>query len=186
MTTADRLVTAAADLLDSGGESAVTLRAVGTAVGLSHNAPYKHFRNRDDLLAAVAAADFDAIAATWGRIRVSQQEPLVRLLQTLAEMIDFSARHPARYRLLFNNPSIAAMGGPLTDAAHRALAEFALNVEACQEAGVLPAAPSRTLAVIIFATMHGLVEADASGRLRAQTGWDDVLAGMRQFLELLT
>ena len=43
MTTAERIIEAAAALLDSGGESAVTLRAVGLASGISHNAPYKHF-----------------------------------------------------------------------------------------------------------------------------------------------
>ena len=56
MNTSERLVTAAAELLDAGGEAAVTLRAVGSAIGVSHNAPYKHFVSRDDLLAAVATA----------------------------------------------------------------------------------------------------------------------------------
>jgi AcrR family transcriptional regulator len=185
MSTADRLVTAAAELLDSGGESAVTLRAVGAAVGMSHNAPYKHFHNREDLLAAVATADFNAVAATWAQLRASQREPLERLLGALEVMITFSVEHPARYRLLFNNPSIAAQGGPLTHAAHRALDEFALVVETCQAEGVLPNTPSSTLAVIIFATLHGLLDADASGRLRPRTGWNSVLTGMRAFIELL-
>ena len=43
MKTDRRLVAAAASLLDRGGESAVTIRAVAQAVGMSHNAPYKHF-----------------------------------------------------------------------------------------------------------------------------------------------
>ena len=58
MTTDRKLVAAATALLDSQGEKAVTLRAVGHACGLSHNAPYKHFVSRDALLAAVAPADF--------------------------------------------------------------------------------------------------------------------------------
>jgi AcrR family transcriptional regulator len=36
------LVAAAAVLLDTGGESAVTVRAVAAAAGITHNAPYKH------------------------------------------------------------------------------------------------------------------------------------------------
>jgi AcrR family transcriptional regulator len=41
-----RLIIAAIALLDSGGEGAVTLRTVGHASGISHNAPCKHFKSR--------------------------------------------------------------------------------------------------------------------------------------------
>jgi AcrR family transcriptional regulator len=53
MKTNERLIEAAAALLDSGGESAVTLRAVAQAVDVFHNASYKHFVDRNALLAAV-------------------------------------------------------------------------------------------------------------------------------------
>jgi len=46
MTTDRRLIVAATALLDSGGESAVTLRTVGHASGIPHNAPCKHFESR--------------------------------------------------------------------------------------------------------------------------------------------
>ena len=41
-----RLIIAATALLDSAGEGAVTLRTVGHASGIPHNAPYKHFESR--------------------------------------------------------------------------------------------------------------------------------------------
>ena len=41
-----RLIIAATALLDSGGEGAVTLRTIGHASGISHNAPYRHFKSR--------------------------------------------------------------------------------------------------------------------------------------------
>ncbi|GLY04559.1 MULTISPECIES: TetR-like C-terminal domain-containing protein [Actinoplanes] len=185
MSTAERLVTAAATLLDDGGEAAVTLRAVGAAIGVSHNAPYKHFVNRDDLLAAVAAADFRALAATWQQIRSSGQEPNQRLLAALDAVIDFSRSHPARYQLLFNSPGIAARGGPLTVAADEALAVFATIVEDSQAAGALPDVPSDNLAILIFATAHGLINADASGRLRERTGWATTGTGLQILVRLL-
>jgi len=46
MTTDRRLIVAATALLDSGGEDAVTLRTVGHASGIPHNAPCKHFESR--------------------------------------------------------------------------------------------------------------------------------------------
>jgi AcrR family transcriptional regulator len=106
--TAERLVAAAADLLDTGGESAVTLRAVGAAIGVSHNAPYKHFASRDDLLAAVATADFAALTETWGQIRRARDGSADRLVRVLDVAIRLAQDHPARYRLLFNSPGLAA------------------------------------------------------------------------------
>lgn len=186
MNTAERLVAAAAELLDEGGEAAVTLRGVGAAIGVSHNAPYKHFVNRDDLLAAVAATDFQALSRTWQRIRASEQEPNQRLLAALDAVIEFSQDHPARYRLLFNSPAIAARGGPLTAAADEALAVFAAVVEDCQAAGTLPDARSDNLAILIFATAHGLIDADASGRLRSRTGWAQPGTGLQILVRLLS
>ena len=46
MTKDKRLIIAATALPDSGGEGAVTLRTVGHASGIPHNAPYKHFESR--------------------------------------------------------------------------------------------------------------------------------------------
>src|ERR1700740_927917 len=57
--TRDQLVDAAAELLYRGGPAAGTLRDVGKGAGVSHNAPYKHFDSKEDLLAAVASRELD-------------------------------------------------------------------------------------------------------------------------------
>src|SRR5262245_13620970 len=53
--TREAIIDAAAALLDEGGPAAVTFRAVGERVGLSHNAAFKLFHDKESLLAAVAA-----------------------------------------------------------------------------------------------------------------------------------
>lgn len=185
MNTGDRLVAAAAELLDVGGEAAVTLRAVGSAVGLSHNAPYKHFASRDSLLAAVATADFRTIGEQWRRIRASDREPLQRLLGALDVVIRFSREHPARHRLLFGSPLVAARNGSEQSSADEALDEFVAIVEDCQACGALPAVPSGDLAVLLVATTYGLIGADAGGRLRPRTGWPEVSTGLQILVGLL-
>jgi AcrR family transcriptional regulator len=62
--TRDRLVDAATELLDEGGPAAVTLREVGRRAGVSHNAPYKHFADKESLLAAIAARELNL--HDWG------------------------------------------------------------------------------------------------------------------------
>ena len=54
----EALLEAAVRLIAEVGPTAFTLREVARRAGVSHNAPYRHFRNREDLIAAVAAQGF--------------------------------------------------------------------------------------------------------------------------------
>src|SRR5271168_5555383 len=56
------LIEAALVLLDETQDWAFSLREVARRAGVSHNAPYKHFPEKRDLLAAVAARGFEALA----------------------------------------------------------------------------------------------------------------------------
>ena len=186
MTTGKRLVNAATALLDSGGENAVTLRAVANASGISHNAPYKHFKSRDALLAAVAAADFETLTEAFGSVRRTSAKPTTKLLKALKVVVDFSVEHPARYRLLFNDPAIAVLKGDLEKAALAAFAEFILIVQECQVAQVLPDAPNTALAGLMFATMHGLIALKASGRMHAEKGLTGVESSLQLLVDLIS
>ena len=181
MTTDRKLVAAASGLLDSQGEKAVTLRAVGHACGLSHNAPYKHFESRDALLAAVATADFEWLKGAFHAIGQSAASPTEKLKDALAVVVDYSVEHPARYHLLFHHPGIAAQKGELEQAAFAAFGEFLAIVEECQAARELPATPKTSLAGLLFAAMHGLIALEASGRMHPEKG----LTGVGPSLELL-
>jgi AcrR family transcriptional regulator len=93
--TADRLVTAAAKLLE-GGVDAVTLRAVAKLVGVSHNAPYKHFKDRSALLAAVAERDFLLLKNAFDQAKSASKSPLTALKKGIAVFIAYGREHPAR------------------------------------------------------------------------------------------
>ena len=186
VTTDQKLIAAATALLDSGGEGAVTLRAVAHASDVSHNAPYKHFKSRDALLAAVATADFVLLAESFKAIRKRSAKPASKLMSALRVVTDFSVGHPARYRLLFHNPSIAAQTGELERIAFSAFAEFVTIVQECQAAKLLPDAPNTTLAGLLFATMHGLIALEASGRMHPEKGLTGVGSGLELLVHLLS
>src|ERR1700677_201897 len=63
------LVEAALALLDETQDWAFSLREVARRAGVSHNAPYKHFPEKRDLLAAVAARGFEALAERMAAAR---------------------------------------------------------------------------------------------------------------------
>ena len=186
MTTDKKLIAAAAALLDSGGEDAVTLRAVGHAVGVSHNAPYKHFKDRDALLAAVAIVDFAMLTGALNSIRQSTSKPTTKLKRALKAVVEYGHAHPARYRLIFSNPGIAAQGGDIEKAALVAFAAFAAIVQECQAKQELPDVSNTALSGLLYASMHGLIDLEASGRMRPARGLSSVGQSIDLLVQLLS
>lgn len=186
MSTARLLVSAAADLLDEGGDAAMTLRAVASRVGVSHNAPYKHFESRRSLLCAVARQDVAAIWTRWRQLLDVEKDPIDRILDALDVVIAFSQEHPARYRLLFGMPDALAADDTLTEAIEGALGTFAQIVRSARTAGRLPDTSSHDLAILLFASTHGLIDAQAGGRLESSSGWDGVETGVQILLRTMT
>ena len=186
MSTGERLVAAAAALLDSGGEGAVTLRAVGQAVGVSHNAPYKHFKDRSALLAAVAVRDFGTLTDSFSEIRRSPSTPMSKLKRALGTLIDYAHEYPSRYRLLFSDPDVAARGGDLQEAAVRTFAGLAAIVGECQASGDLPEASNVALTGLLCASAHGLIDIEAGGRMRQEKGLTGVAEGMDLLIGLIS
>ena len=185
MTTEQRLIEAAGRLLDDGGLEAVTLRAVGHATGLSHNAPYKHFASRSDLLLAVAAASFSQLAETLSGIRHSSRDPRAKLMSALQTLTDYSRERPARYRLLFHNPDTAAAGGGLKEKAFATFGEFRAIVQGCQDADLLPQTQTESLTALIFATAQGLLAMEANGQFHSEKGLSGATGSLELLLDLL-
>ena len=63
----EALLAAAVEAIAESGPRGFTLREAARRAGVSHNAPYRHFRDRDDLLAAVAADGFDRLGEAMTR-----------------------------------------------------------------------------------------------------------------------
>ncbi len=186
MGTGERLIEAAAALLDAGGEAAVTLRAVAQAVGVSHNTPYRHFDDRAALLAAVAERDFRMFRVALEAIDRSDGVPIEKVKAALERFVTYGEAHPARYRLLFSDPAIASRGGQLEAVAMETFAAFANLVRVAQEVGQLPALPTPTLTGLIYATVHGLLDFKAGGRMREEKGFSNVLDGASLMLHLIS
>jgi AcrR family transcriptional regulator len=151
--TRDRLIEAATRLLDEGGPAAVTLREVGRLAGVSHNAPYKHFASKQDLLAAIAARELCRMS---GGLRLMMHS-----------YVRWATRHPARFKLTFGPWA----DGPaeLADAAAGARATLATAVRAAQQAGALPQEDPERVTMLILAAAHGAADLAISGHL-SRTG----------------
>lgn len=184
--TRSALLRAAADLLDEGGIEAVTLRAVGRVAGVSRQAPYRHFADKEDLLSAVAAGYFGGL---WGEMAAAAEEadgdPMSRLGAMVEAYVRFALRNPNRYRLMLG-PEIK--GSPHTgvhEAARAVHGGFVGAVAECQKAGQLPAGDTLELAALMAATSHGAVDQTLAGHVEAKKGQGDPLALVRLLLSHL-
>ncbi|WP_242140934.1 TetR/AcrR family transcriptional regulator [Sphingomonas sp. TREG-RG-20F-R18-01] len=184
-TTKEQLVSAASKLLDSGGQSAVTLRAVAEQVDVSHNAPYRHFRDRSALLAAVAERDFVYLREAFEaqNNRVGQAETVLR--NSVAVLIDYAREHKARYRLLFSDPGLLP-GPSLTRAALASFQAFSLIVARCQQDRVLPQGETAGLTGLIYATLHGAIDLELGGRASETKGLGSIEGTIGLLIDVLT
>ncbi len=183
--TRDQLVAAAARLLDEGGPEAVTLRAVAQAVGVSHNAPYRHFEAKRALLTAVARAGFRELGSAFARASETAASPLAALKLVVCLYFDFARRHPARYKLLFSDPDVGREGGELETEALRAFGVVAGLVGAAQRSGELRAGRPAEFTALLYGAVHGLADLELSGRARAAKGMEAVDALPVLLLDLL-
>lgn len=100
---------AARALLVADGESAVTLRGVAAAMGMTAPALYRYLDSHDDLLAEVAVLCntevADAMAAA--RDREPDDDPARRLIAVTRAFRLWAIGHPAEFALIFTSPDMA-------------------------------------------------------------------------------
>ena len=92
------LVEGALRLLETRSSAELSLRSVARLVGVSPNAPYRHFASKDALLAAVAEEGFRQLTAVTAAAKGS---PPKRLRQMAVAYVRFATEHPRLYGLMF-------------------------------------------------------------------------------------
>ncbi|MEM9009802.1 MAG: TetR/AcrR family transcriptional regulator [Pseudomonadota bacterium] len=88
-------------IIEQGGVEALSLRAVARRLGVSHQAPYKHFPSREHILAEIVARTFDEFAAHLDA-RPAAADPFADLRALGERYLDYARRYPLKYRLMFN------------------------------------------------------------------------------------
>jgi Transcriptional regulator len=105
----EALVAAGTELARTGGPDAVVLRAASREAGVSHNAVYRHFANREDLLAAVAQRCMTRLAELMIErteritIRDRARRASARLGAVGRAYIDFARSEPGWFRTAFSS-----------------------------------------------------------------------------------
>ncbi len=161
----EALLNAAIQLIGEIGAHGFTLREVARRAGVSHNAPYRHFADRDELLAAVAQQGFRELNRAMIEGATLEPSPLGRLKQAGLAYVEFALRRPEHFTVMFDAdlPKAKAPGGAKED--EDAFATLVAFVKAAQEPGGLPAGDPNRLALLAWTMVHGVAKLATSKRL---------------------
>lgn len=154
----EALVAAALDLIGQKGPAGFTFAEAARQAGVSAAAPYRHFRDRDALMADVARRGFELFAArqeaAWDGGRPA---PLPALQRMGAAYLAFAREEPAYFSAMFECGLPPAYSRELEEAGDRAMAPLRLACEAV--AATLPAdrrPPAMMMALHIWTQSHGI------------------------------
>ncbi|MGB5304856.1 MAG: TetR/AcrR family transcriptional regulator [Gammaproteobacteria bacterium] len=164
------LLQAAETLLAETGAAGLSLRAVAKAAGVSHTAPYRHFKDKAALLRALAQAGFERL-----RLAINAAADAVphdagqKLIAAGSAYVTLAVRNPELTRLMFGG--VTEPGDD--DASHAADAAFESLVwiiTAGVQAGAFRDRDPYELALVAWTSMHGLAMLIAAGLLQVDAG----------------
>ena len=96
------LLDAATRILDRDGQGGLSLRAVAREAGVSPAAPYHHFKDKSELMLAIAEEGFDQLSDYMRRTTDTAALPMERVAAIGLAYVEFAKAHPAVYRVMYD------------------------------------------------------------------------------------
>ncbi len=167
----EALIAAALDLISKKGPAGFTFADAARAAGVSPAAPYRHFRDRDALMADIARRGFDAFAEALLRAwNDGKPTPRTAFERVGRAYLEFAAKEPAQFSAMFES------GVSLNDYPEvREAGDRAFNVlrQACEAvAATMPKEkrpPSLMMALHIWSLSHGIASLFGRGDAARRT-----------------
>ncbi len=154
----ERIIAVAIELYLNGGLKAITMRRVARELKLTPMALYRHFKNKEELLATVIDEGFRVFGSYQYRA-LEGKTAAERLLLTGEAFIDFTLQEPQFFKVIFMAPDIVANAQVPEEIASRARATYQFLVDRVSEGmreGFLRATDAEKVAKTIWGLSHGL------------------------------
>ena len=195
----EALVQAALDMIGQRGLAGLAIAEIARVLGVSPAAPYRHFRDRNALIAEVARRGFERLTAdldaAWAGGR---PDPVTAIERCGRAHLAFAKADPAAYAAMFDpgtDPATGKVDPAVQDASDAAFAILRRAADAaCAQArtagaGRSRAVPAQMVALHVWSLTHGIASlfvtpGTAAGRLPMPA--DDLLeAGLLIYLRSL-
>ncbi len=161
----ERLCEAATRLFDTRGREGFTMRELASQLGVSAMTPYRYFKDKDDILAAVRARAFNRFAEALEGAFAGAERAVERAKAVYDAYVGFAFGEPAAYRLMFDlsQPDEAAYP-ELVQAATRARKTMTQYIRALVDEHELEGDPD-LMGHVFWASLHGAVVLKLAGKL---------------------
>jgi AcrR family transcriptional regulator len=171
----DKLCDAALQIFAEKGVEGLTLREVAARLGVSPMTPYRYFKDKDDILAAVRTRAFNDFAQALENAVKRGKDAVAKSEAAGKAYANFAFMHAEAYRLMFTvaQKDAEAKDKGLQLAAERARATMSYHVEQLVKEGVFQGDPE-LIGYVFWAAIHGLVMLELSGNFTKRYDFNKV------------
>jgi AcrR family transcriptional regulator len=164
------LIQAGVKILSKEGAAGLSLRKVAQRAGVSHNAPYSHFPDKQSLIAAISTEGFrqlyeelDAAVSSYPK------DPRRQLREGAWAYVQFAMTHTDTFKIMFSGMLEKEKEYPaFVEISHKTFERVVDVVRACQGAGLLRSArstPPEMTAVAVWGQIHGIISLMLEGQI---------------------
>ncbi|MBC8077831.1 MAG: TetR/AcrR family transcriptional regulator [Chloroflexales bacterium] len=152
------LIAAGRALLSEEGVSGLDLRKVARRAGVSHAAPYRHFADKQALLAAIAEDGFQRLGSSIdAALAAADAAPRDQLMALGWAYTQFALENPAHMREMFSGLTIDRATYPSLYAASKHIFNRTITmIQSCQARGALAAGDPTYITLAAWSQIHGL------------------------------
>lgn len=163
-----RILDAGLSLLSEGGLQALSMRAVARIAGVSHQAPYHYFADREAILAEIVKTGFETLYAYETEAVASVSDPMERMAEMGCAYVRFALDHPALFQLMFRREMVDLEN--FQDAHDTAQATFELPLSVIAAAHGKKPEDSLNETVACWSMAHGLATLMLEGKMPEALG----------------
>lgn len=138
----------------------LTLKVLSDATGTSRSAIYRHFKNKDDLIASIIQHGFISFNDTMSPVLNDKTKPLVdRFYLATKTYIEWAIQNPNLYRLLFGHSYAYIREKTINIKDENSVTGFfslKRAIEEGQDSGIILKESSYKQTIIVWSSLHGL------------------------------
>lgn len=148
------LIECGIELIQRKGIEALTLREIGKRLGVSRSAAYRHFKDKDALLAAISQAGFIEFGSIVETAKREAGDGFARQMDAIAvAYAQFADEHRARFEVMF--AAVLEPDGGAKVGAGRGLQILEEAIREAQKKGEVREGDAGLLARVVWALIHG-------------------------------
>ncbi len=153
------LIQAGIKLLSEEGVNGLSLRKVAHLAGVTHSAPYAHFKDKQALIAAISTDGYDKVYHRFMQVITSHpDEPLRQLIEIGWSYVQFGIEEPAHFKITFSASVEPQQEYPaLVEATARTFNELRQLIIRCQHANLIDQGDPDLAAITLWSLVHGFV-----------------------------